>query len=46
VALDVRADGLKGAAPEDAAAREDDQVVANVDPARRLVLALNRPEPR
>jgi hypothetical protein len=46
VALDVGADRLKAAAPIDAAAREDDQVVANVDPALRLVLALNRPEPR
>jgi hypothetical protein len=46
VALDVGADGLQGAAPVDAAAREDDQVVANVNPALRLVLALNRPDPR
>jgi hypothetical protein len=46
VALDVGADGPQGAAPVDAAAREDDEVVANVDPALRLVLALNRPEPR
>jgi hypothetical protein len=46
VALDVGADGLQGAPAVDAPAREDDQVVANVDPALRLVLALNRPEPR
>jgi hypothetical protein len=46
VTLDVGADRLQGAAPVDAAAREDDEVVANVEPALRLVLALNRPEPR
>jgi hypothetical protein len=38
--------GLQGAAPVDAAAREDDEVVANVDPALPLMLALNRSEPR
>jgi hypothetical protein len=46
VALDVGADGLQGAPPVDAPAREDDEVVANVNPALRLVLALNRLEPR
>jgi hypothetical protein len=44
-ALDVGADCLQRAAPVDAAAREDDEVVTNVDPALRLVLALNCPEP-
>jgi hypothetical protein len=45
MALDVGADGLQRAAPVDAAAREDGEVVTNVDPALRLVLALNRPQP-
>jgi hypothetical protein len=43
-ALDVGADRLQGATPVDPATREDDEVVTNVDPALRLVLALNRPE--
>jgi hypothetical protein len=45
MALDVGADSLQRAAPVDAAAREDDEVVTNIDPALCLVLALNRPEP-